>query len=78
LLGIADGEAEKPPWAALYETALTAYRARDFGHAASLFERVLAERKSDRPAQTMLDRCRDFLQSPPGKDWEATSAMKVK
>jgi adenylate cyclase len=78
LLGVAGDGAEKLPWASLYETALTAYRARDFGHAASLFEQVLAERKTDRPAQTMLDRCRDFLQSPPGADWEATSAMKVK
>jgi adenylate cyclase len=78
LLGIADDGTEKPSWAALYETALTAYRARDFGRAASLFEQVLAAHSGDRPAQIMLDRCRDFLQSPPAQDWEATNAMKVK
>jgi len=26
----------------------------------------------------MLERCREFLKSPPGKDWAATNAMKVK
>jgi len=26
----------------------------------------------------MLQRCEQFLQSPPGKDWEGTSAMKAK
>jgi adenylate cyclase len=38
----------------------------------------LAAKPSDEPAQIMLARCGEFLASPPGKDWEATNAMKVK
>jgi adenylate cyclase len=78
LLGVAENGAELPRWAALYETALAAYRAQDFARAMSLFQQVLAANGSDRPAHIMLERCRAFLQSPPGKDWEATNAMKVK
>jgi adenylate cyclase len=78
LLGVAENGAEPPRWATLYESALTAYRARDFAGAMSLFQQVLAAKGADEPAQIMLERCRGFLQSPPGKDWEATNAMKVK
>jgi adenylate cyclase len=78
LLGVAENGAEPPHWAALYESALAAYRAKDFARAMSLFQQVLAEKRSDRPAQIMIEHCRRYLQSPPGKDWEATNAMKVK
>jgi adenylate cyclase len=78
LLGVAESGAVLPRWAALYESALAVYRAQDFARAVSLFQQVLAAKASDHPAQMMLERCRAFLQSPPGKDWEATNAMKVK
>jgi adenylate cyclase len=78
LLGLADDGAARPRWAMLYESALTAYRAQDFGRAVNLFQQVLAEQPADHPAQIMLERCRVYLQSPPGKDWDAVSAMKVK
>jgi adenylate cyclase len=78
LLGVTENVAVLPRWAALYESALAAYRAQDFARATSLFQQVLDAKGSDHPALMMLERCRGFLQSPPGKDWEATSAMKVK
>jgi adenylate cyclase len=78
LLGIAEAGTAPPSWAALYESGLTAYRAKDFGRAIGLFQQVLTAKGSDRPAEIMLERCRALLQSPPGKDWEATTAMKVK
>jgi adenylate cyclase len=78
LLGVAETGAASPPWVALYESGLAAYRARDFGRATNLFQQVVAAKGSDRPAEIMLERCRELLQSPPGKDWEATAAMKVK
>ena len=73
----ADGT-EPPRWAALYKSALTAYRAQDFPRAISLFHQVLAANGSDRPSQIMLERCREFLEPPPGEDWEAANAMKRK
>jgi adenylate cyclase len=78
LLGLADNGAERPGWAVLYESALTAYRAQDFTRAITLFQQVLTEKAADYPAQIMIERCRVFLRSPPGKDWDAINAMKVK
>jgi adenylate cyclase len=78
LLGVAADGTELPCWAVLYKSALTAYRAQDFARAISLFHQVLAANGSDRPSQIMLERCRQFLQSPPEEDWEAANAMKRK
>jgi adenylate cyclase len=78
LLGVTEGGAKTPGWVALYERGLATYRARDFAGAADLFQQVLAARPADEPARIMLARCCEFLHSPPGKDWEAANAMKVK
>ena len=78
LLGVAENGAELPRWAPLYESGLAAYRSQDFAVAAKLFQQVVSAKGSDRPARVMLERCREFLQSPPGEDWQATNAMKVK
>jgi adenylate cyclase len=78
LLGLAEEDAELPPWVTLYESALAAYRVQDFTGAMNLFREVLVAKASDRPAQIMLERCRAFIQSPPGADWKAANAMKVK
>jgi len=78
LLGVAEDGAALPDWAALYERGLAAYRGRDFAGAASFFQQVLDARTSDQPGRMMLERCRNYLTSPPGDDWEATNAMKAK
>jgi len=77
LLDVAGG-APARPWVALYERGLAAYRAQDFAGAIALFGQVLAERPTDQPARVMLARSKDLLAAPPGKDWQATNAMKVK
>jgi adenylate cyclase len=78
LLGLGEKGAARPPWATLYESALATYRAQDFAGALSLFQKVLVTKASDRPAQIMIERCRAFIQSPPGPDWKAANAMKAK
>ena len=78
LLGMAERDAEPTGWVTLYESGLAAYRARNFVGARIFFQQLLAARASDQPARMMLQRCAEFLQSPPGKDWEGTSAMKAK
>jgi adenylate cyclase len=78
LLDVADEAAAPPAWVALYEGGLAAYRSRDFAAATSFFQQVLDTTPSDQPARMMLERCRQYLKSPPGKDWEATNAMKAK
>jgi adenylate cyclase len=62
----------------LYESALAAYRVQDFAGTMNLFREVLVAKASDRPAQIMLERCRGFIESPPGSDWKAANAMEAK
>jgi adenylate cyclase len=78
LLDIVQPGAAPPEWVALYERGLAAHRNRDFAGAASLFQQVLDARTSDQPARIMLERCREYLKSPPGEDWDGTNAMKAK
>jgi len=78
LLDLAEGGATLPAWVAQYESGLRAYRARDFNGAIGFFQQVLHARASDQPARMMIERCRQYLGSPPGEDWDSTSAMKAK
>jgi len=78
LLDVDDAATVLPRWVTLYERALAVYRSQDFAGAMLLFRQVLAEREADQPARLMLARCSEFLGSPPGQDWQATNAMKVK
>jgi len=78
LLDMAEPGAMVPDWVALYHAGLAAYRSRDFTGAINLFQQVLDVRASDEPARIMLQRCGEYLTSPPGEDWEATNAMKAK
>ncbi len=78
LLDLAENGAILPAWVALYERGLAAYRRRDFAAAASLFREVLDVRPSDQAAGIKLERCGQYLDSPPGEDWEAINAMSTK
>ena len=78
LLDIAEPGTAPPDWVALYEHGLAAYRRRDFAGAANFLQQVLDARTSDQPARIMLERCLEYLKSPPGEDWDATNAMKAK
>ncbi len=78
LLDIAAPGTAPPEWVALYERGLAAYRGRDFAGAANLFQQVLDSRTSDQPARIVLERCREYLKSPPREDWDGTNAMKAK
>jgi adenylate cyclase len=78
LLGIAQDGMPQPSWVSLYETGLEAYRARNFAAAMGFFQMVLVAREGDQPSLVMIERCRKFLETPPGADWEATALMETK
>jgi adenylate cyclase len=78
LLDAGESTSVPPSWVTLYERGLVSYRSQDFAGAMVLFREVLAEREQDQPARIMLARCSEFLAAPPGKDWQAVNAMKVK
>jgi adenylate cyclase len=66
LLAMAETGSAAPHWVTLYEAGLADYRARNFAAAMDCFQ------------QAMIERCRQFLKTPPGEDWQATNAMQVK
>ena len=78
LLGTLDRSASKPDWIALYHAGLAAYRARNFAGAIGFFQMLLAVREWDRPAEMMIERCRQFLATPPAADWDGSFAMESK
>ena len=78
LLDVAEPGTKPPGWVALYEYGLAAYRARDFAGAVIFFRKLLAEWPPILPPALCSNGATQFIDRPPGKDWEATNAMKVK
>ena len=78
LVGAAAPGASRPTWILTYEEALELYRARRFTEAAELFASVIAMRGGDEPSRVLIERCRTFLISPPGVDWQGTTVFERK
>lgn len=64
--------------AALHSDAFESYQRRTWQKAAKKFEAVLAHSPDDPPARNLLDRCRTYLENPPGNDWNGAYEMKWK
>jgi adenylate cyclase len=79
LLGMADlGSSHAPEWVAAYEAGLEAYVRRDWADAIELFETAIANRGDDLPSRIFIERCREYLASPPPEDWTAVSILAEK
>jgi adenylate cyclase len=79
LLAVADeGGAAQPGWVRTYEAGLDAYADRDWEGAIALFETVIAARGGDRPSEIFIERCRNYLASPPPDHWTAVSVLTEK
>jgi len=61
-----------------YTTGLYAYRARDWEKAIWFFNAALEIEPDDAPAKTMLERCNEYKENPPPKDWDGAFTMKTK
>ena len=79
LLGMAEeGATEPAEWVRSYEAGLDAYARRDWAGAIELFQAVLAAHGSDRPSEIFIERCRNYIVSPPPEHWRAVSALAEK
>jgi adenylate cyclase len=61
-----------------FHNALTRYRARDFAGALGEFEEILSGAPDDGPSQAYVERCKYFIEEPPGDDWDGVWHMKEK
>lgn len=68
---------EKLDILAHFEQAYAAYDARDWLKAYELFS-ALARDTGDRPSKTYAERCMQFKESPPSKDWDGVFVLKSK
>ena len=46
--------------------------------ALAAFEAILSEAPDDGPSKAYIERCRYFLEEPPGEDWDGVWHMKEK
>jgi len=79
LLGMADeGCAEPSGWVDAYEAGLDAYARRNWAGAIELFRAAITIRGGDRPSEIFIERCHNYLASPPPEDWTPVSVLAEK
>lgn len=64
--------------AALYEKGLHSYRNRQWDEAIASFEQALSILPDDKPSRVMAERCRQYRENPPEKDWDGAFSMTSK
>ena len=68
---------EKERAIALFETGLQHYRKQEFHKAMEIFEQAVRDAR-DKTSHIYIERCRYFIEHPPGKDWDKVWVMKTK
>ena len=61
-----------------FEEGLNLYRERMFNRAIEEFEKVLLINPDDIPTKVFIDRCFEFINSPPPDDWNGVFESKIK
>ncbi len=61
-----------------FEAVVEAYRARDFAQALALVEAFAVVFPGDVAARNYAERCRCFMECPPGEDWDGTFVLTSK
>ena len=69
--------AEEKIWK-VHNRAMELYYDRNFKEAGVLLEKVLAAAPSDNAAALILERCRRYAETPPGKEWNGVHVMESK
>jgi adenylate cyclase len=77
LIGLAN-EGDAREWIAVYESALRAYRARNFEQAIAQFTEADLLRGGDKASALMIERCRAFLREAPPAGWMGTTVLDMK
>lgn len=78
LLGIAGADEDPSGWVEHYHQGLAAYRGSEFETAIRCFETVLDIRSHDGPSARMIEHCREYLVTPPDRDWQGVTIAKAK
>lgn len=63
---------------ALFNASLDVYRSQNWREAAAKFGALLAMYPDDGPTQVLLQRCLEFVEKAPDRDWDGVYVMKSK
>ncbi len=61
-----------------YAKGLAAYQKQDWDAAINYFKAAIEHNSEDGPSKTMLTRCIDYKNNPPGKNWNGSFTMSTK
>lgn len=80
ILGMVDDGVSEQARALLerFESALELYKSGCYGRALEAFEAVADEHPDDKPTHLYVERCREFVESPPPEDWDGVYTMTTK
>jgi class 3 adenylate cyclase len=73
--GVSDGHKS---YAELSAKAFAFYRERQWDQALAAYDRLLQARPSDGPAAVMAERCRKYIDAPPGPEWQGAIVLRDK
>jgi adenylate cyclase len=62
----------------IYEQGMSAYQKKDFSQALIFFQELFAKTPEDSVAELYIERCTDYLDTPPPADWDGVYVMKTK
>ncbi len=61
-----------------YNASLVLYKNRKFTEAMAGFKKALEIVPTDGPSKLYVERCEQYLEHPPGDDWDGVFVMKTK
>ena len=61
-----------------YNKGLELYRGRNFSESVKYFQKALDIKPSDGPSSIYVERCREYIKSPPPENWDGVFVMTTK
>lgn len=78
LMDFSDCDAAKKDLASSFSKALSLYKSRRFEDAKTMFDAILNKFPEDGPAKLYIERCTDYIKSPPPSEWDGVYIAKTK
>lgn len=78
LLGFISDETPKTKLADSFSEAIACYKKCKFKEAKAIFEAILGRFADDGPSRLYIQRCEDYIKSPPPPDWDCVYVAKSK
>ncbi len=61
-----------------YNKGLELYKMRKFEEAIEYFEKALEIIPEDGPSELYIERCKEFIETPPAEDWDGVYTFTTK